>query len=156
MKNDFSNIERDRNNLEHMPDQITTFENLYRLLKNNRYVMIRIPTVSSYAWRHYKENWVQLDAPRHFFLHSIQSIEHLARSNGFDLSEVVYDSTEFQFIGSELYLKDLSLKSGVTDDTRYNYLSHFNEDEMASFRAMAEDLNRKKDGDQACFVLYKK
>jgi 2-polyprenyl-3-methyl-5-hydroxy-6-metoxy-1,4-benzoquinol methylase len=47
--------------LEHLPDQTVTFEHLYRLLKKNRYVMIRIPTVSSYAWRHYRENWVQLD-----------------------------------------------------------------------------------------------
>ena len=142
--------------LEHMPDQIATFEHIYRLLKKNRYVMIRIPTVSSYAWRHYKENWVQLDAPRHFFLHSIQSVEQLARSNGFDLKKVVYDSTEFQFLGSELYLKGLSLKSSAAGNTQDNYLSYFSEYEIASFRAMAEDLNRKNDGDQACFVLYKK
>ena len=142
--------------LEHMPDQVTTFKQINRLLKRRRYVLIRIPTVSSYAWRHYKENWVQLDAPRHFFLHSIQSLEHLARTNGFDLKKVVYDSTEFQFLGSELYLKGLTLKSTAAADARYSYKSHFKEKEIASFRAMAEDLNRKNDGDQACFVLYKK
>lgn len=142
--------------LEHMPDQINTFEHLYRLLKNNRYVMIRVPTVSSYAWRHYKENWVQLDAPRHFFLHSVQSLEHVARSTGFDLVNVVYDSTEFQFVGSELYLKGLSLKPNAADKTQKNYLSRFSKDDMASFRAKARDLNHRNDGDQACFVLYKK
>ena len=142
--------------LEHMPEQTSTFEHLYRLLKKDSYVLIRIPTVSSYAWRHYRENWVQLDAPRHFFLHSVKSLERLSRSIGFDLVNVVYDSTEFQFAGSEIYLKGLSLKPTMAGNTQPNYLSYFSEDEMASFRAMAEDLNRKNDGDQACFVLYKK
>jgi len=34
--------------------------------------VIRIPTVSSFAWEHYREQWVQLDAPRHFFLHKVR------------------------------------------------------------------------------------
>jgi SAM-dependent methyltransferase len=142
--------------LEHMPDQTTTFEHLYRLLKKNRYVMIRIPTVSSYAWRHYRENWVQLDAPRHFFLHSVQSLERLAQSKGFDLANVVYDSTEFQFVGSEMYLKGLALRPNAAGTTPNRDLSSFSEDDMISFRTMARDLNRKNDGDQACFILYKK
>ena len=141
--------------LEHIPDQIATFEHLYRLLKKNRFVIIRIPTVSSYAWRHYRENWVQLDAPRHFFLHSVQSLKRVARSKGFDLVNVVYDSTEFQFVGSEMYLKGLSLIPDTAGNIPKNCLSYFSEDEILTFRAMARDLNRKNDGDQACFVLYK-
>jgi ubiquinone/menaquinone biosynthesis C-methylase UbiE len=142
--------------LEHLPDQKVTFEHLYRLLKKNRYVMIRIPTVSSYAWRHYRENWIQLDAPRHFFLHSVQSLEHVTRSKGFDLVDVVYDSTEFQFVGSEMYLKGLSLSPNTADNTPNKHLSYFSENDIHSFRVMARDLNRKNDGDQACFILYKK
>ena len=107
-------------------------------------------------WRHYRENWVQLDAPRHFFLHSVQSLERLAQSTGFELVNVIYDSTEFQFGCSEMYLKGLALRPNAAGSTQNSYLSYFSEDDMISFQAMAKDLNRKNDGDQACFVLYKK
>jgi hypothetical protein len=55
-----------------------------------------------------------------------------------------------------MYLKGLSLSSNTAGNTPDNGLSYFSEEDMLSFRAMARDLNRKNDGDQACFVLYKK
>jgi len=127
-------------------------KDLHRLLKENRYILIRIPTVSSHAWRHYRENWVQLDAPRHLFLHSVKSLKHLAETNGFELIKVVYDSTEFQFVGSELYLRNIPLKAHCGKNIK-NTL--FNKDEIDEYRKKAEALNQMNDGDQACFILYK-
>jgi SAM-dependent methyltransferase len=37
-------------------------------------IVVRIPAVSSYAWERYGVAWMQLDAPRHFFLHSPKSM----------------------------------------------------------------------------------
>jgi len=58
---------------EHVLDQVEVLEKTWELLKPGGICMLRIPTVTSWAWRHYGEDWVQLDAPRHFFLHSIKT-----------------------------------------------------------------------------------
>jgi hypothetical protein len=55
--------------------------------------------------------WVQLDAPRHFFLHSANSLGLLAGKVGMAVTETVYDSDELQFVGSEQYLKGIPLRS---------------------------------------------
>lgn len=138
---------------EHMPEPLNAFKNLYVLLSRKGFLLIRIPVIG-YAWRHYGANWVQLDAPRHLYIHTVKSISILAGQTGFVLTDVSYDSTEFQFWGSEQYMKNIPLR-----DNR-SYLENprasiFSEDEIASFKSKAEELNKKKDGDQACFYLRK-
>jgi SAM-dependent methyltransferase len=55
---------------EHVSAPHEYLEAAHRLLKPNGRLLIRIPTVSSFAFQHYLENWVQLDAPRHAMLYS--------------------------------------------------------------------------------------
>lgn len=137
---------------EHISDQVSTLETVYRLLTPNGYCVIRIPIASSYAWNHYRVNWVQLDAPRHFFLHSVESMSILADQAGLNLCKVVYDSTSFQFWGSEQYIKDIPL----TDKCSYLHnpkTSIFSKSEISAFAKRANELNENKQGDQAIFYL---
>jgi hypothetical protein len=116
--------------------------------------VIRIPTVSSYAWKHYGVNWVQLDAPRHFYLHSLESMRFLVEQAGLKLSEVVYDSTAFQFWASEQYALNIPLY----DDRSYAVSpkrSYFTKEQIAAFEKRASELNRTNLGDQAAFYLRK-
>lgn len=139
---------------EHMENPSEVLEKIYSLLKPNRYALIRIPTVSSFAYKHYGTNWVQFDAPRHFFLHSIQSMELLSKKTGFVLKDSFCDSTEFQFWGSEQYLKNIPLH----DKSSYSInlqKSMFSEEQIMEFSKRAEKLNKEKNGDQRCFFLYK-
>jgi SAM-dependent methyltransferase len=139
---------------EHMPKPLSVLKELYRLLKPKKYVLIRVPVASSFAWRKYGVNWVQLDAPRHFFLHTIKSIQILADKVGFRIADTVFDSTEFQFWGSEQYLKGILLK----DSNSYAenpQQSIFSKEQIQSFRAKAIELNENNDGDSACFYFYK-
>jgi SAM-dependent methyltransferase len=130
---------------EHIPDQRETLETVASLLAPGGECLIRMPTVSSYAWEHYREHWVQLDAPRHLLLHSRESLARLAGQAGLELAEVQHDSTELQFVGSELYRKGVAL---VDSDG-----SHFSVREMGEFRRRAEALNREGRGDSAAFFL---
>jgi SAM-dependent methyltransferase len=130
-------------------------ENLNRvsdLLADNGVCILRIPTVSSYAWRHYKTNWFQIDAPRHYFLHSIKSIRYLAEKSGLELSNVIYDSTYKQFADSERYATDESLRT-----PRKKGLVNFLKRKLAKleYQRRAAALNKAKDGDQAAFFLRK-
>jgi len=107
-------------------------------------VLVRVPTVSSYAWEHYRENWIQLEAPRHFFLHSRRSLGLAAEQAGLSIDAVEDDSTEIQFVGSDLYARDIPFMSGFPSVTRR---------EILSARRRAARLNRHGRGDQAAFYL---
>jgi 2-polyprenyl-3-methyl-5-hydroxy-6-metoxy-1,4-benzoquinol methylase len=132
--------------LEHIPDQQRTFTAAADLLKTKGSLLIRIPLSSSWAWEHYRENWVQLDAPRHLYLHSARSLEVLARKHGFTLESVYFDSTAFQFTGSEKYQKNISLLEQKDGEL-------FSAETLAEFVKKAEHLNSEGKGDQACFIF---
>jgi SAM-dependent methyltransferase len=129
---------------EHIDRPLETLRHVRRLLKPSGHCVIRIPVASSYAWRHYRTDWVQLDAPRHYFLHSRASIEHLAGSSDLRLTSVRCDSTELQFWGSELYRRDIRLLDGP---------KQFGKSDMRKFRSRAKQLNASGDGDAAAFYL---
>ena len=133
---------------EHASDPFEQLQKVHSLLRTGGMCLLRIPTVSSYAWEHYKTEWVQLDAPRHFFLYSIDSMNIMAGRTGFRLKEVVYDSTEFQFIGSELYAQNIPL---VPDRSR----EVFSRDQRKAWRRESAKLNARNYGDQAAFYLAK-
>ena len=127
---------------------------IHILLKSNKFVLIKIPVASCFAWRHYGVNWFALDAPRHLFLHTIKSIQFLSKQTGFKVSDIEFDSTENQFIYSELYLKDIPL----VDSSKYLKDSHrpiFSQKKIEAFKAKAKELNKNNNGDRACFYLHK-
>jgi len=139
---------------EHVYDQVEVLEKTWDLLKPGGICMLRIPTVTSWAWRHYSEDWVQLDAPRHLFLHSIKSVHMLAQKTGFKLDDVVYDSFAFQSWGSEQYKQDIALN----DENSYAVnpdKSPFSVEDIRSFTEHSKILNKSKAGDQAAFYLKK-
>ncbi|MEA5115714.1 MAG: class I SAM-dependent methyltransferase [Geobacteraceae bacterium] len=140
--------------LEHMPDPHKAFQLLGQKLSDNGLLLIRIPVVSSFAWEKYKTSWFKLDAPRHFYLHSFKSICLLARSHGFQIVDLRYDSTGKQFWASEQYLKGIHY---LADNSYRNnpHDSMFNQSQIYRFEEMAQELNAKRKGDQACFYLRK-
>ena len=71
-----------------------------KILSENGVCIIRIPVKTKYIWNCYSVNWVQIDAPRHFFLHTLKSFELLVEKSGLSIQDVIFDSTEFQFWGS--------------------------------------------------------
>jgi SAM-dependent methyltransferase len=129
---------------EHLPDPLESLQAAARLLSKDGVCLIRIPTVLSHAWRYYGVDWVQLDAPRHFFLHSLESIKMLSAMSGFYIFDIFFDSTEFQFVGSEMYRRNIPRSSGT---------QNFSDAEIDQYRSLAEQLNRENQRDQAAFYL---
>jgi SAM-dependent methyltransferase len=131
---------------EHMKNPREVLRKISNCLNPNAFVLIRIPVVSSYAFRRFGVNWVQLDAPRHFFLHTPASIKFLADQTDFMVVKTVYDSTSFQFLGSINYENNLTWEEGFKySKTQRNY-----------FEKVAQHLNKINDGDSACFYLRKR
>ena len=140
---------------EHMNNPLSVLRQLHRILKPDRFILIRTPVASSFSWRHYGINWVQLDAPRHLFLHTPKSIKIMTSQAGLELADIVFDSTELQFWGSEQYIKDIA----ILDNNSYvknPKKSIFTKKQIRQFKTKAVELNENHDGDSACFYLYKK
>lgn len=139
---------------EHMPDQEVVLKQVFGLLKKGGCALIRIPVAGTYAWRTYGVNWVQLDAPRHFYLHTVASMKLLSAKVGFHKMDTVFDSLDFQFWGSEQYLKGIPLRDKKSHAELYDE-SVFSKQQMQEFREKAVALNKANDGDAASFYLFK-
>lgn len=139
---------------EHMEKPLEVMRHANKLLNNDKYLLLRIPVSDSYAFKHYKENWCSLDAPRHLFLHTKKSIELLAKQSGFEIKKINYDSRSWQLWGSKQYSKDIALM-----DERSYYInpkkSIFTEKEINEFEKQVIELNKNGEGDQAEFYLQK-
>jgi hypothetical protein len=137
---------------EHLEAPEAMLVEISRLLLPGHALLIRVPVAGKHAWREYGPAWVALDAPRHHFLHTEQSIRLLAERTGFELTEVRYDSTGFQFWASEQYRQDIPLA-----DTRSHAGnpkgSIFTRKQIAEFDRRAAELNARGEGDTACFYL---
>jgi predicted SAM-dependent methyltransferase len=139
---------------EHMPDPIRTLQELYHLTKPTGKVLIRIPIASSYAWRTFGTDWVALDAPRHFYLHTLKSMELLTQMSGFNIEKVVFDSFELQFWGSIQYQRDIPLMDPRSFQINKKN-SIFSKNELNKFKENSVRLNNDKQGDAAGFYLTK-
>lgn len=138
--------------LEHMSDQQDVLEKVKGRLNDGGKVLIRIPVTGTYAWRRYGANWVSLDAPRHFYLHTVKSLDLLAENCGLKIFHTEFDSRAFQIYGSELCKANIPL----TDERSYwvnKDSDFFTKDDLRGFKVKAKELNKENDGDCASFFL---
>jgi SAM-dependent methyltransferase len=133
---------------EHMDNPLVVLRRIAQILTPGGIALIRIPVANCYAWKEYGTEWVQLDAPRHIFLHTEKSIRLLSTDAGLAFDGVAYDSWSLQFYGSELYKMNIPLRAGKEKEV-------FSEEQMRSFNERAHKLNGESQGDQACFYLKK-
>ena len=137
---------------EHMDRPLDVLTRIRALLEPGGVVLLRIPVASGEAFARYRADWVQLDAPRHLFLHTPKSIALLAHRCGLSVYDTVFDSTAFQFWGSEQYRRDIPLRDARSYRNNPGG-SIFSATDMATFDADARRLNAEGRGDQAAFYL---
>jgi SAM-dependent methyltransferase len=140
---------------EHLPDPGGTLRAAGARLSRGGVIVIRIPLADSEAYRTYGPDWVQLDAPRHIFLHTRASMERLAVASGFRIRSIDHDSTGFQFWGSEQYRQDIPLNDGAHRPDRPRP-GTFTARQLRTFESAARKLNRDGKGDQAAFLLERR
>ena len=98
--------------LEHVPDQIGTLAQVRRILAPGGTAIIRVPVIDSWAAEHFGQQWAHLDPPRHFFLHTRNSLRLAAERAGLTVREIRDDYHEFGVRGS------LAVRSGFTSVVR--------------------------------------
>jgi SAM-dependent methyltransferase len=139
---------------EHLGNPIETLQKVSEMLSEGGFCFIRMPVFLSYAWERYNVNWVQLDAPRHYFIYAVETVRTLAEQTGLNLTDIVFDSSDFQFWASEQYLRNISLYSGRSYAVNPAN-SIFSRDQIETFKEKARVLNSENRGDQAAFYLAK-
>jgi hypothetical protein len=125
------------------------------MLSSQGHILVRIPTVSSIAYEEFKENWFQLDAPRHLYLHSHQSISITADAAGLSVDKLWCDSNEMQFIVSEQY------RRGIAGNDPSCYLVNkkskaLKQQHINAMKVKSKKANGSLRGDQICIIMSKK
>ncbi len=138
--------------LEHVPDQVASLTHARARLAPKGRVLVRVPSVSSWAFEHYKTDWVNLDAPRHFCLHSHESMRVAAQRAGLVVDRLWCDSTAMSFMGSEQYRQDMPLMD-PRSFARTRHGSLFSPAERTEFERRAQALNRELRGDWICVLM---
>lgn len=136
---------------EHIPEQRAELLRVGDILASNGTCVISVPVFPSLAWDLYGVNWYQLDAPRHCFLHSTNSMALLAESAGFKVASVHYNSTHAQFAISAMYKQGITLKDRGKNQEGF-LLRKYNK---LKYSRWARQQNRRAYGDQAVFFLVR-
>lgn len=137
---------------EHMEFQKPILQKIKQLLSKNGKLLVRIPVFSEPLWEKYGINVVSLDAPRHFFIHTIKSMEILCADVDLKINRIEYDADEFSFWASEEYTKDMCL----SDENSYGKnrkKSIFTKKQIIEFRKEIRKLNDEGKSDCAAFYI---
>ena len=133
---------------EHLADPKTALKACWEKLKPGGKLLLRLPVADAQVWKENGDLWVQLDAPRHLTIPTVKGLSFLAKEIGFKLDELEFDSSEFQFWGTELYAKGEKLNPELVDDL-------FSKEELKEMHKKALRYNQEGKGDQACFYFSK-
>lgn len=132
---------------EHMDNQLRNLKCFENLVKDNGIIVIRIPVKSKTVWDKYSVNWFQIDAPRHFFLHTIESFKILCNQTNLIIDDIIFDSYDENLIFCEKYKRNISMR-----DEKWNTFK-FDDETSNKLKNEIRELNKKNEGDQAIFVL---
>lgn len=121
---------------EHMAQQVEQLKQIREILHPHGTCMIRVPIVSRGPWQMYGTNWAEIDAPRHFVLHSEMSLKLAAEAAGLALKCIQYESNVFTYAASELYRRGLSLYDNSAN-CRRQFDDVFTASEQLQFEALS-------------------
>src|SRR6185312_13053503 len=131
--------------LEHVQHPQTVLSQARELLAPAGRIVVRIPSRDSLAYLTYRENWFQIDAPRHMCLHSHRSIGVVTDQARLKITHIDCDSRPMQFWASDMYRAGLLLDSLEQKTFRRRH--------RRFYRDLAKFANRNGVGDQIIVQL---
>ncbi|MFH6767361.1 class I SAM-dependent methyltransferase [Gaetbulibacter aquiaggeris] len=136
---------------EHFEEPHSSLKNIYKLLESNGALILRSPISSCYAFKKYKKNWYQIDAPRHILIPSFSGLKQMCEKLGFRLQNYFFDSDAKQFLISANYKRGIPMISQNTNILKTRFYP-----KGMYFTIFSRILNLKDKGDQATFIFQKK
>jgi hypothetical protein len=129
--------------LEQLVDPLQSLKEARARLNPRGRILVRIPVAGSHTWRIYRENWYNLDPPRHLLVPSRRGMEVLAERSGLRPVHVDFDGIDTGYLISEHYRRDTPFMAKPEDSPA----------RRRHYRRLAEKDNRSGDGDQGVFFL---
>ncbi|MCC6165591.1 MAG: class I SAM-dependent methyltransferase [Caldilineaceae bacterium] len=71
--------------LEHLHDPTATLREIHRILKDDGLLVIRVPNLASWDAQWFGRYWAGLDAPRHLYVFTPQTLAQMLQRAGFDV-----------------------------------------------------------------------
>ena len=68
---------------EHLRNPVQTFKECYNLLEDEGFLLISVPSINSFSWRLFKDNFSSLDKPRHLFHYTPASLKSVIENSGY-------------------------------------------------------------------------
>lgn len=94
--------------LEHVPSPNKEIKETKRILKNKGMVLILVPNINSISFKIFKSYWYPLDAPRHLFQFSPETLSNLLKKHGFKNIKIKYNQSPYILIRSVLFVLGFS------------------------------------------------
>ena len=69
---------------EHLHDPAKQLSEIHRILRPEGIVVMRVPNIGSWDAKIFKQYWAGLDAPRHLYVFSRQTMKRMLKKYGFD------------------------------------------------------------------------
>lgn len=136
---------------EHMTDPLEALKSAEKLLKPGGELIMHIPVYPNMAFEMFETHWYQLDAPRHIFLHSRESLQYLAEQSGLKMEGMRYDSNNTQILRSFFYQHGIPFR-----ETTWELVGeYFSKEDIFAMDRTIEMWNEKGQGDQAV-ILWRK
>jgi SAM-dependent methyltransferase len=139
---------------EHVPDPGATMAAAAARLEPDGVLLIRTPVGATWFWRTFGRDWWELDAPRHLFVHTQASLEHLAAAAGLELVEIVWDTSYVELIASIQITRDIAWREAAS--WNLNPPGPFDDAQIQQFRRQAIELNEAADGGRAGFYFRRR
>ncbi len=141
-----------QDSFEHVTDPKEVLDSARRLLKDEGTLFLTLPVYPNLAFDIFGPHWYQLDAPRHIFLHSLKSLDHLANECGFTITGYKYDALNSMFIYGFFYQHGIP-KSEFCEQLIRTYFSN---ESIEKINIATENANKAEHGDHLKMTLKKK
>ena len=105
--------------LEHLHDPHKVTAEVARILKAGGFFVFETPNFASWQAKIGRENWFQLDVPRHLIHYTPTAVEHLLRQHGFEIIAVHTFAIELGIFGM---LQSLLNRIGLAPNSLFRWL----------------------------------
>ena len=136
--------------LEHLPDPAAALAAAKTLLSPRGRILIVVPVAGSFAWRTYRQDWCNLDPPRHLHLLTAPAMEILARRSG--LAVAWRDASARSPSSSAASATGATFRPTMRASDR----QIFSRRQLARWREQTRRLNTEDQGDQMMFALRRR
>jgi len=138
--------------LEHMEDPEAALKDARRLLKDDGKIEIIIPSWPNMAFDLFGPHWFQMDAPRHLWIPSVDTLHYLGDRTSLEIEETHCDSYEVAIMVSFFYQHGIPMTE-LTDDV---ILGLFSDEQRMDIRRTMYDANARGEGDHRVVTYRKK